>query len=393
MLIQMSDPKLESSKVERTRVLVTGGAGFIGSHLCNRLIERGFSVRVIDNLTKQVHGNDPNNSPLRKSLDSRIEFVNGNILDKALVRAQLNGVDIVIHLASETGTGQSMYEIEKYITTNILGTTRLMEAISENDARPSRLVIASSRSIYGEGAYSCGLHGMVFPGFRRTEEMSQCFFDLKCPDCGGKLKNIPTPENAILSPTSVYAVTKLSQEQLCSTIANSLDIEFVSLRLQNVYGPGQSLTNPYTGILSIFSSLIRSNQAINIFEDGEESRDFVYISDVVDAFLKAVTQPLQENLICNIGSGESISVHHVVKTLGEMFNLNVQSKITGEFRIGDIRHSCANLELARKTLGFIPLVNFESGIREFVKWVNSIQMKEIQYELSLDELRVRGLLK
>src|ERR1051325_5645809 len=269
-------------------ILVTGGAGFIGSQLSLHLVAKGHRVRVIDNLSPQIHGANEESSPLFRSIRGKVEFFRGSVTSRNDLLHVLPGIDPVVHLAAETGTGQSMYAIQHYSDVNIGGTALLLDLIANTPFPVRKIVVASSRAVYGEGKYVCVQHGHVFPPSRSSEDMARGDFGVHCPRCGMPARMAPTDEDTPVRPASVYGITKLTQEQMALTVAKALGISAVAFRYQNVYGPGQSLSNPYTGILSIFSSRIRNGGGINIFEAGEESRDFVFLDDVVAATVKGI---------------------------------------------------------------------------------------------------------
>ena len=262
------------------KILITGGAGFIGSNLALELNNRGYSVTVIDNLSEQVHKKGKE-STLYLSIKGKVNFINGDVRKKGDWEKALRGQDIVVHLAAETGTGQSMYEISRYVEVNIQGTAHLLHFLSNNNHSIKKVIVASSRAVYGEGKYFCEEHFIVYPEIRKEVDLISGRFECTCPVCGREVKLQATDELSKLHPTSVYGITKHNQEQMVLTVCSALGIPAIAYRYQNVYGPGQSLCNPYTGILSIFSTQIKNNNQINIFEDGRESRDFVYIDDVV----------------------------------------------------------------------------------------------------------------
>lgn len=374
-------------------ILITGGAGFIGSRLSLALVARGYTVRVLDNLAPQIHGEDPEASALFCAIKGQVEFFRGSVTCREDLARVLPGVDTVVHLAAETGTGQSMYAIRHYTDVNIGGTALLLDMIA-NDAYPVRkIVVASSRAVYGEGKYRCGEHGVVYPGGRLADDMSAGEFGARCPVCGQWAEMLATDEQTPVRPTSVYGITKLNQEQMVITVAGALGISALAFRYQNVYGPGQSLSNPYTGILSIFSTRVRHGRAINIFEDGLESRDFVFVDDVVAATLKGIEheQPIVD--VFNVGSGVPTDVLTVANTLQQLLGQSVPTEVTGQFRIGDIRHNVADLEKIRTVLGFAPTVQIEEGLRRFVSWVMEEKIQQDRYEDSLAELRAKGLFK
>ncbi len=374
-------------------VLITGGAGFIGSRLARRFVEAGHTVTVLDSLISQVHGNDPQvESPLLRSLDGVAAVIRGTVTSTEDLRRSLGGVTVVVHLAAETGTGQSMYEIDRYTETNVGGTAKLLDLLANEPHSVRRIVIASSRSIYGEGAYRTEDDRVVYPSHRLDADMAAGDFDVHVDD-EGPLELIPTDENAKLHPSSVYGITKQMQESLIMTVAPTIGIEPVSLRYQNVYGPGQSLKNPYTGILSIFSTLIRQGKSINIFEDGRETRDFVYIDDVVEATFLGATHHAAAGGVFNVGSGVATSVNEVVGVLFGAFGTEVPTQISGNYRLGDIRHNVADTTRLREILGFEPATTFETGVKRFVDWVLSEPVEDDSYQRSLDEMAARNLLK
>lgn len=375
-------------------VLITGGAGFIGSHIAIQLHNKGYEVTVLDNLLEQIHGADPDKtSPLYCSIKDKVHFIKGDVCDKALLELALEGVDCVIHLAAETGTGQSMYEIKRYIDVNIGGTALLLDILTNKKHHVKRVVVAESRAIYGEGKYHCEKCGDVYPTERKDEDMSKGDFECHCPKCGGKVSLVATTEDSAIHPSSVYGVGKQVQGQLVHMICKSIGIESVSFRYQNVYGPGQSLTNPYTGILSIFSTRIKNYKEINIFEDGKESRDFVYIDDVVDATIAGMEVPEANGHVFNIGTGVSTDVLTVAQTLCKHYGIEVPLQVTGNYRLGDIRHNYADITLARQILRFNPKWTFDTGIKKFTEWVNRQDLQTDNYEASLEEMKQKGLFK
>jgi dTDP-L-rhamnose 4-epimerase len=374
-------------------VLITGGAGFIGSRLARRFVESGRTVTVLDALIPQVHGDDPSTtSPLLRSLEGIAEVIEGTVTSKDDIRRAVDRATIVVHLAAETGTGQSMYEIDRYVETNVGGTAKLLEILTNESHAVSRIVIASSRSIYGEGSYLTEDGRTVHPGHRDDADMAAGDFAVHMPG-EGELAVIPTDENAKLHPSSVYGITKQMQESLIMTVAPTIGVDAVSLRYQNVYGPGQSLKNPYTGILSIFSTLVRQGKEINIFEDGLETRDFVYIDDVVEATFLAATHPAAPGGVFNVGSGVATSVNDVVAALFGAFGVEVPTRVSGNYRLGDIRHNVADTTRLREVLGFTPSVGFSDGVVRFVDWVRSEPIEGDNYQRSLDEMAARNLLK
>lgn len=376
-------------------VLITGGAGFIGSNIARKLLDQGYNVAVLDNLSPQIHGDNPEKtSPLYCSIKDKVRFIKGSVTSKADWIEALEGVEAVVHLAAETGTGQSMYEIEKYIDVNIRGTAILLDLLTNSSHEVKRVVVAESRAIYGEGRYwSDEMHTYVYPVERPDETMRQGDFEVKYPGCSKPLKLVATTEDSVIHPNSVYGITKQVQGQLVHLVCKSIGIESVSFRYQNVYGPGQSLSNPYTGILSIFSTRIKNGNGINIFEDGCETRDFVYIDDVVDATISGLTTGGISGIAFNIGTGVATDVLTVANTLKKHYGIDVPVEISGNYRLGDIRHNYADISLARKLLGFIPRWSFDEGIAKFVEWVNRQEVQQDKYEDSIEEMKRKGLYK
>lgn len=378
----------------KMRVLITGGAGFIGSNLALKLIEKGFEVTVLDNLLKQIHGAEPDKtSPLYCSIKDKVRFIKGDVCNKGLLEQALEDADYVIHLAAETGTGQSMYEIKRYVNVNIGGTALLLDILTNTKNHVKRVVVAESRAIYGEGKYHCEKCGDVYPTERKDRDMAKGDFECHCPKCGGKVMLVATTEDSDIHPSSVYGIGKQVQGQLVHLICKNIGIESVSFRYQNVYGPGQSLTNPYTGILSIFSNRIKNHKGINIFEDGKETRDFVYIDDVVDATIAGLEVPEANGHVFNIGTGIATDVLTVAQTLCKHYGIEVPLTVSGNYRLGDIRHNYADITLAKQILGFQPKWMFDAGIKQFTDWVNCQELQTDNYEASLEEMKQKGLFK
>lgn len=375
-------------------VLVTGGAGFIGSNVALKLLKKGYNVTVLDNLSKQIHGENPERtSPLYLSIKDKVNFIKGSVTSREDWLKALDGQDAVIHLAAETGTGQSMYEIEKYVDTNIGGTALLLDILTNTKHHVKRVLVAESRAIYGEGKYHCHKCGDVYPLDRCDEDMSKGDFECKCPKCGGEVELLSTTEDSAIHPSSVYGIAKQVQGQLVHLVCPTIGVESVSFRYQNVYGPGQSLSNPYTGILSIFSTRIKNGNGINIFEDGKETRDFVYIDDVVDATILGLEVPEAKGHVFNVGTGVATDVLTVANTLCEKYGIKVPITISGNYRLGDIRHNFADISLSRNILGFEPKWSFADGIAQFCKWVDKQEVQEDKYEASIEEMKSKGLYK
>lgn len=374
-------------------ILITGGAGFIGSNLALKLVAKGHTVRVLDNLSEQIHGKDPQrDSPLLASLSGKVELIQGDVTSGEDWRKALEGQDVVVHLAAETGTGQSMYRIDHYNRVNIGGTALMLDILTNETHSVKRVIVASSRSIYGEGKYISPEFGAVYPGARSDVDMRQGLFEVTYPGSSA-LSLAATDETSKIHPSSVYGITKQVQEQLVMTVCPNLGIEPVAFRYQNVYGPGQSLSNPYTGILSIFSTQIKNGNDLNIFEDGKESRDFVYIDDVVEATIRGIEMPNAAGNVMNVGLGAPVDVMTVARSLIRLYGREVGVKVTGNYRLGDIRHNFADLTRIKDKLGFTPRVGFEEGIGRFAEWVNAQEVKADRYAESIAEMSGRGLFK
>ncbi|MBE5215359.1 NAD-dependent epimerase/dehydratase family protein [Pectobacterium quasiaquaticum] len=374
-------------------ILITGGAGFIGSNLASELLNRGYQVTVLDNLSPQIHGDDPSKSPLYLSIKDRVKFIHGTVLSKSDWILALQDVDAVIHLAAETGTGQSMYEIERYTDVNIKGTSIFLDLLANTKHSIKKIIVASSRSIYGEGRYFSEGIGDVYPRERIDKDMMVGDFEVKCPITGNDVKLLPTHEESLIHPSSIYGITKQVQEQMFIVMGKALGIPAVAFRYQNVYGAGQSLSNPYTGILSIFSTKIKNNNTITIFEDGLESRDFVYIDDVVDATILGLEKEEANYQVFNVGCGKPISVIDVANALKQTYGSGVDVIISGNYRLGDIRHNYADLNKIQSLLGFEPKISFVEGISRFTNWVNQQEIHIDESDKSLAEMKAKGLYK
>jgi dTDP-L-rhamnose 4-epimerase len=366
-------------------ILVTGGAGFIGSHLVDALLERGHRVRVLDALVEQVHGGKA------ASLPAEVEFIQGDVRSRELVDRTLEGVDVVYHQAAEVGVGQSMYEIERYVGGNNMATATLLEALLERKGQVRKLVVASSMSIYGEGAYRNGKGEIVAPPLRPTSQLEKRDWELRAED-GEVLAPAPTPETKPIYPSSIYAITKQDQEQMCLVIGRAYGIPTVALRYFNVYGPRQALSNPYTGVAAIFSGRLLNKQPPVIFEDGEQSRDFTHVSDIVQANVKAMDSPRADYQAINVGTGTPTPISRVAELLAKGLGLDIQPEIVARYREGDIRHCYADITRARDLLGYEPTVTLEQGIPQLLEWVAQ-QRAEDAVAKATQELQARGLVR
>jgi dTDP-L-rhamnose 4-epimerase len=375
-----------------SKVLITGGAGFIGSNLSLALLKRGHDIVVLDSLSTQIHGELPEQSVLFGAIKNKVKFIKGSVTDNLKLQEAIDGVDVIVHYAAETGTGQSMYEIQRYVDVNIGGTAKLLDILVNKNHQVKKVVVASSRSIYGEGKYRSNKYGIVYPGHRSDNDLQQGKFEVSYLE-DQNLELLATSEDSKIHPSSVYGITKQNQEQMIMTVCPTIGIAPVAFRYQNVYGPGQSLSNPYTGILSIFSTQIRNNKPINIFEDGLESRDFVFIDDVINATVLGIELDAANGEVFNVGSGVATTVSTVAKTLISKLGQSVDVNVTGNYRLGDIRHNFADLTHIKNKLGFNPQYNFESGIGAFANWVIQQEVKASNYEQSINEMKARGLYK
>ena len=345
------------------RTLVTGGAGFIGTHLVQRLVELGEDVIVLDNMETQVHQGRP---PV---LPDGVAFLQGDVGDAELVDVALDGVDRVVHLAAAVGVGQSMYEIADYVRKNTYATSIFLERMIARPTRPSRLVVASSMSIYGEGEYGCALHGTFAPSPRADAQLADRTWECLCPECGDPLVPRATREAKPLIPTSVYAITKRDHEELALVVGAAYGIPTTALRFFNVYGPGQSLSNPYTGVAAIFSSRLLNGRPPVIFEDGQQTRDLIHVSDIVEGLLLALGSDVAVGRAINLGTGRRTSVLDVAGALASGLGVSVEPEINGQYRAGDIRHCYADTQLAEELLGFRADVSLERGMRELISWL------------------------
>jgi len=350
--------------MSRQNVLITGGAGFVGSHLADALLERGDKVRVFDNLSPQVH---PEGPPAYLSPD--VEFQHGDMRDREAVGRALDGMDVIFHLAAAVGVGQSMYEITNYMGSNTQGTAVLLQALLDSRQKVQKLIVASSMSIYGEGRYLCSECGEVAPEYRTAEQLKARRWELACPRCERVLTPIATDESKPLNATSIYALSKRDQEELCLIYGRTYGLPVVALRYFNIYGTRQALSNPYTGVAAIFASRLLNGNPPLVFEDGLQMRDFVSVHDVVAANLLAMERSHADGRAINIGSGEPVSIREVAAALAAALGKDVPAHITGKSRAGDIRHCFADISAAKNLLGYSPRVRFSHGVNELVAWV------------------------
>ena len=369
-------------------ILITGGAGFIGYALSKKLIAEGFDVTILDNLSSKIHSDKSKYNSLKKISN----FIIGDVCLRKDWQAALKNQDAIIHLAAETGTGQSMYEIYNYTHTNVGSTALMMDVLANNENKIKKIILSSSRAVYGEGKYFSNKNNFVYPKNRNLSNLKIGNFDFLSLN-NKKLTVAPTDEDSIINPQSVYSLTKFNQEQILKLGCSSLNIQPVILRYQNVFGPGQSLSNPYTGILSIFSTRILNNNDIEIYEDGLQTRDFVYIDDIVNVTYKSLVLNNLKHNIYNVGSGVPTTVISAAKKLREIFKSNVNLKVSGRYRIGDIRNNFADLTRLKSDFNYSNFISFDEGLKSFVDWVKTQKIQKDLYDDSIKELKNKGLIR
>jgi len=350
------------------RVLITGGAGFVGSHLADALAHAGHEVILFDNLEPQVH-----TAGLERPayLDPRHRLERGDIRDLAALSPLVREVDVIFHLAAMVGVGQSMYQVRRYTDVNAMGMATLLEAIATQRAElPLRkLIVASSMSLYGEGAYECETCGRVAPRLRPNAQLAAGQWEVRCPTCHAELRPLPTDEDKPLFPTSIYAITKRDHEEMALAFGHAYDLAAVALRFFNIYGSRQALSNPYTGVAAIFSGRMLAGQVPSIYEDGHQQRDFVHVADIVQACRLAMDNTAADGQVFNVGTGRPISVLQVGELLARELGWTGGFEITRKFRAGDIRHCFADISRIKNAIGYTPRHAFEDGVRELVSWV------------------------
>lgn len=368
------------------KILVTGGAGFIGSHIVDLLIREGNDVVILDNLDNQVHidGKTP------VWLNKKAKFIQGDVRNKDDLRKALQDVDVVFHEAASVGVGQSMYETNYYVSNNNLGTSNLLEFLINEEHDVKKLMIAASMSEYGEGLYECEKCGKVEPPLRTEKQMNSKEWELKCHSCGKTLKPLPTPETKNTHINNIYALTKKDQEEMCLMIGKTYGIPTVALRYFNVFGPRQSLSNPYTGVAAIFMSRIKNNNAPIIFEDGLQSRDFIFVEDIAKANVLAMKNSKANYEILNVGTGNAIAIKEIAETIAKLYKSKIKPEITYQFRKGDIRHCFADISKMKQKLGFKPDYSFEDGMKKLVEWSASVEAKD-NVDKAFNELKAKGL--
>ncbi len=367
------------------RILITGGAGFVGSHLADALLRAGHHVRIFDNLTPQVH-----HDGTPDYLSRGVELMSGDMRDLDAVRHALAGIDVVFHLAAAVGVGQSMYEIAHYMGANTQGTANLLQALLGTKLKIEKLIVASSMSIYGEGKYRCEECGEVAPLPRAVDQLKDKQWETLCPVCGRELTPIPTDESKPLQCTSIYALSKKDQEEMTLLFSRTYGLPVVAMRYFNIYGTRQALSNPYTGVAAIFASRLLNRRSPMVFEDGRQMRDFVSVHDVVQANLLAIERSEADGMALNVGSGSPISISDVARELTQCLGQPIPAEITGKYRAGDIRHCFADISAIQRLLGYQPRYRFADGIGELVQWLRSQTAVDRATEM-VSELKAYGL--
>ncbi len=369
------------------RVLITGGAGFIGSHLADALLQGGHEVRALDNLDPQVHPGGARPAYLDEQVDLRV----GDVREQRAVADALEGIDHVVHFAAAVGVGQSMYEIERYTSINAIGAAVLLEQIARRRDQFARVLVASSMSIYGEGRYRCEQHGLQAPQARSDEQLDARDWELHCPECGRPLEPLGTGEDKPIQPTSIYAINKRDHEEMFLAIGRAHRLPTVAMRFFNVYGDRQALSNPYTGVAAIFGGRLLNDKRPLVFEDGLQSRDFVHVSDIAAGCVTALESGGADYRAVNLGTGVATSVLDVARELARgLGKEHLQPDVVNKFRAGDIRHCYADIALARETLGFEPRVAFADGMRELLGWVATQQATD-SVDAAAGQLEAAGL--
>jgi len=369
------------------KILITGGAGFIGSHTADLLIKKGHTVRILDILDPQIHGE---NAEFPNYLHPDIEKVYGDVCQLQDITKAIRGIDAIYHFAALTGVGQSMYDMRDYVYTNSIGTATLLESIVKQKIKLKRFILASSRAVYGEGTHSCQEHGVIYPPLRLRNDLDQGTFTQLCPQCRSPLTPIPTIENRPLDPLSVYAETKKHQEDYCRYAANTFGIPITMLRYFNVFGSRQSLKNPYTGVVSIFYNRIMAGQPLSLYEQGKPERDFVHVHDIAKANILALENQTKSPATFNIGSGNNDTIKDIANALAKACKKEVKMLDLGEFRQGDIFSCYADLTQSKQHLNYAPTVSLEHGMQEFVDWASTQESLD-GYEKTVTELEKYGL--
>src|SRR5687767_4820452 len=370
-------------------VLVTGGAGYIGSHLVDRLVADGYDVTVLDNLEPQVHrtGTWPSYA------NAGAQYVRGDVRDRAVFEPLVVAADAVVHFAAAVSIGQSMYEVDRYVDVNTRGTALLLDILVNQKHHVQKVIVASSIGVYGEGAYLCATCGPQAPGVRPAEQLAARQWEQRCPRCGAELRSVPTPESKALYRDNIYSMTKYHQEEMVLLIGKTYGIPAVAPRFFNVYGPRQSLSNPYAGVAAIFLSRLLNDKQPVVFEDGGQLRDFVSIHDVVRCLILMLEKPGADYLPVNVGSGQTVTILEIARTLARLLGASIEPQVTNRGRLFDIRHNTADITLARARLGYEPTVSLEKGMAELIEWARSSPDGAVDFfDRAMSELEQKGLL-
>jgi len=379
----MSDKK--GNQMTPKRVLITGGAGFVGSNTADALLEAGHSVRIFDSLDSQVHS-----AGIYSYLPNGAEFVLGDVRNRTQLSKAVRGMEVIFHLAAAVGVGQSMYKISDYMAVNSLGTANLLQAILDTGSQPEKIIVASSMSIYGEGKYDCLTCGAVAPPPRSLDRLKEKRWETICPTCGQTLVPASTAEDKPLQCTSIYALSKKDQEEMALLFGRTYQIPVVALRYFNIYGPRQALSNPYTGVAAIFASRLMASKPPVIFEDGEQMRDFVSVHDITRANLLVMQSDKSDGKAINIGSGEPVTIREIAAELERALGVHAPLEITGKYRAGDIRHCFADISAATQLLSYQPSVPLKQGIEELVGWLQTQQATN-EVDEAMEQLTLHGL--
>ncbi|MBI4263012.1 MAG: SDR family NAD(P)-dependent oxidoreductase [Acidobacteria bacterium] len=370
-------------------ILVTGGAGYIGSHLADALVGRGCRVTVLDNLEPQVHrsGTWPSYA------NPAVRYVRGDVRDRAILEPLVLASDAVVHCAAAVSVGQSMYQVDRYVDVNTRGTALLLDILVNAKHHVRKVLVASSIGVYGEGAYRCQAHGMVAPGIRPEAQLAARDWEQRCPSCGDHVASVPTPEGKALYRDNIYSMTKYHQEEMALLIGRTYGIPVVAPRFFNVYGPRQSLSNPYAGIVAIWLSRLLTGKQPIVFEDGGQLRDFVSVHDVVECLVLMLENAGADFLPVNVGSGQAIPILEIARLLARLLGVPVEPLVAQRGRKFDIRHNTADITRAREALGFEPRVSLEHGFAELIEWARSTPDVAVDYfDQALEELEQKGLL-
>lgn len=371
------------------KVLVTGGAGYIGSHLVDGLVARGYDVTVFDSLVPQVH----RSGTWPSYVNAKARYVRGDVRDRDAFQPLILESDAVVHFAAAVSVGQSMYEVDRYVDINTRGTSLLLDILVNQKHHVEKVLVASSIGVYGEGAYVCATHGRVAPGVRSAEQLAAQQWEQRCPECGAEVASVPTPEDKPLYRDNIYSMTKYHQEEMVLLIGKTYGIPAVAPRFFNVYGPRQSLSNPYAGVAAIFLSRLLNDRQPVVFEDGGQLRDFVSIHDVVQCLTLMLEKPGADFLPVNVGSGQTVTILEIAQTLGKLLGKAIEPQVTNQGRTFDIRHNTADITLARQRLGYAPTVSLEQGMAELIEWArNSPDGAVDMFDRALSELEQKGLL-